>query len=440
MEKLSRTFYPVIKDYRFNNIMLNLKINNNPYNIDLDHLIKIARRINPKRSYLFVSKVIGKHIPISPYTLKIIGALLARNWLKDSYGISSDDVYILIDELMKCTDTSKTYTPGKSLLKILDKKFSLKRRTLFIGFAETATGLAHSFFSNFSNCTLINTTRVSFKNNPYCFSFSEPHSHAVEHTLYTFDKDFFQGFDEMVLIDDELTTGTTALNLIKCLPCSRFSIVSILDWRNSKNTKISIPKNTTVLYSSLIQGNVLTCETFQKEYTTNLHVTPFSSNIEINEIRVDKLLKYENYLISSGRFGITSEDNNGNEIMLKEIGEMLNPLRKGSKTLCIGDEELIYIPCVISMHMGHSVLFQSTTRSPIQYSNEKGYGVFNKFYLKDKSEHEADTFLYNIPIGAYEHVFYFSEKPLSEQYKNLLANTFNQLKIKYLTIVTFGGY
>ena len=36
----------------------------------LDALFDIAERKNPKRSFLFVSKVLGRHIPVAPRTMK----------------------------------------------------------------------------------------------------------------------------------------------------------------------------------------------------------------------------------------------------------------------------------------------------------------------------------------------------------------------------------
>ena len=36
----------------------------------LDDLLDFAERINPKRAFLFVSKVLGKHIPVAPSVMQ----------------------------------------------------------------------------------------------------------------------------------------------------------------------------------------------------------------------------------------------------------------------------------------------------------------------------------------------------------------------------------
>lgn len=36
----------------------------------LDDLLGFAERINPKRAFLFVSKVLGRHIPVAPSTMR----------------------------------------------------------------------------------------------------------------------------------------------------------------------------------------------------------------------------------------------------------------------------------------------------------------------------------------------------------------------------------
>ena len=56
----------------------NIKIEatSNPFSIELSDLFSMACRINKKRSFLFVSKVLGKHIPTDPKNILNIGYLL----------------------------------------------------------------------------------------------------------------------------------------------------------------------------------------------------------------------------------------------------------------------------------------------------------------------------------------------------------------------------
>jgi len=44
--------------------------NRNDNTYQLEDLLGFAQRINPKRAFLFVSKVLGRHIPVSPSIMR----------------------------------------------------------------------------------------------------------------------------------------------------------------------------------------------------------------------------------------------------------------------------------------------------------------------------------------------------------------------------------
>ena len=58
-------------------MQVHVQIEQNPYELSVESLYEMAARINKKRSFLFVSKVLGKHIPIPPQVPMIASALLA---------------------------------------------------------------------------------------------------------------------------------------------------------------------------------------------------------------------------------------------------------------------------------------------------------------------------------------------------------------------------
>ena len=47
----------------------------------LTDLFDIAERRNPKRAFLFVSKVLGRHIPVSPQVMRNVYTQLAEQFL-----------------------------------------------------------------------------------------------------------------------------------------------------------------------------------------------------------------------------------------------------------------------------------------------------------------------------------------------------------------------
>ena len=145
--------------------------------ISLDNIIGYGSRINKKRSFLFVSKILGKHIPVSPKKMRATYNNLA--------GLINPD--IINDDL------------------------------LVIGLAETATGLGWGVFEALKAQSkfYIHTTRVKLKTKQL-IQFEESHSHSTEQYLYypkttKFNKTII---DHIIIIDDEITTGNTIGNLI----------------------------------------------------------------------------------------------------------------------------------------------------------------------------------------------------------------------------------
>ena len=88
--------------------------------------------------------------------------------------------------------------------------------------------------------------------------FCEEHSHATEHFLYGNP----QKFDRIVLIDDEFTTGNTALNFIlelkKNLGVKEYTLLSILDWRNEESIEklknFEIENKVIIQCASILKG------------------------------------------------------------------------------------------------------------------------------------------------------------------------------------------
>ena len=63
-------------------ITCDIEVTENPYELPLEEFFTMAARINKKRSFLFVSKVLGKHLPINPQKGLLTGALLASRYCR----------------------------------------------------------------------------------------------------------------------------------------------------------------------------------------------------------------------------------------------------------------------------------------------------------------------------------------------------------------------
>ncbi|MCX7100815.1 MAG: phosphoribosyltransferase domain-containing protein [Methylobacter sp.] len=160
-----------------------LQLDLEPGRVPLNRLLGFAARVSSKRKFLLVSKVLGKHYPVSPKLMSWSYRALARMVLEHGAGTGS----------------------------------------VWIGMAETATGLGYGVFEagcreGVEQALFIQTTRyhlVGLKR----LEFEEAHSHATDFFLYYPEQPKhraqFLSAKTLVLIDDEISTGKTFLRLIK---------------------------------------------------------------------------------------------------------------------------------------------------------------------------------------------------------------------------------
>ncbi|ASV69293.1 phosphoribosyltransferase family protein [Cytobacillus kochii] len=429
-------------------MQVKLNINYNPYHFKFDELFQMAARKNKKRSFLFVSKVLGKHLPISPAKGLATGLLLAESYLKDVEGkklsSSSPFVDVLKNKQSKFSDTAfigDQYSP------------------IIIGFAETATALGQAFFQAFKNADYFHTTREDLLNVESIIHFEEEHSHATSHRCYI-DANLLQNSREIILVDDEMTTGKTARNIITSLhdkfPRKHYTIVSILDWRNetNKNAFIELEEalDITIRHISLLAGEVeVDGNPVIKEEES---VDFYRPSTEMNEIYIEKELpmlfasKYYPttnqkspfntvpYIAESGRFGLDSKVNVLLNSKAEKVATFLDQKRKGKHILCIGTGEFMYLPMKIASLMEGSVKYQSTTRSPIHVHNKPSYGARFGMTFPSPEVEEVVNYIYNIPPETYDEVFIFFERLVDEQ---VLSKFLQQLKIPSIQVVFLKG-
>lgn len=398
-------------------------IDSNPYDFATTDLFAIGKRKNnPKRDFLFISKLLGKHLPVNPDIVKATGYVLAGL-------ITNHPSSVLIDFLKKKRYLS---TKQKEIVKEeLNKAYDTKsQNVLVIGFCETATALGYSVAMALKNSSYISTTRevidtlvvsndmnkkdsyhkVSIKN---VINFEEEHSHATSHHMYSSENGIkkLQDIDEIILVDDEITTGNTALNIIhefnKKFPhIKKYTVLSILNWMDSEFKKRTIETqknklNIEISFESLVEGHF---KEIEDDYIENPNYNDIIANDyeSIKELPltnenigygIERLNILESAISQSGvqfykntgRFDIldhkTIEENdklievNTSKIInaiTKKIGK--NQLQQLKNILVVGDGENIYIPSkvasVISDTLNINVDYKSTTRSPVAIDND----------------------------------------------------------------------
>ena len=338
----------------------------------LHKLVSYGSRINKKRGFLFVSKVLGKHIPTKPSIME------------------------------------KTYKDLARLIPISDKK------TLFIGFAETATALGQGVFekANLENSFYIHSTRYK-TSDKILLSFFEEHCHAPSHIFYEPKdielKNMIKDIEQVILIDDEVSTGNTANNLVnelkKVLPkVTDYYLLTILNWTKKDYSNFQ--------YLSLYKGDF---EFIQKDiiFETNIISEPTETK------NLDNIIPY-----NFARYGVKKLNLDfSNYINLETI--------KDKKVLILGTSEFMYPPYLFAKYLEQNNIetyFQATTRSPVNVDG----AITSKMNFKDNYFENIDNFLYNVIDKNYDLIIICYETvklPNNFNLKEQLENKFKVIEI-----------
>ncbi|WP_206427814.1 phosphoribosyltransferase family protein [Bacillus sp. FJAT-42376] len=388
----------------------------------------MGARINKKRSFLFISKVLGKHLPVSPRVSLMAGAALAAQYMEKVHGA----VHPFKEEIREAIETGEA---GELLHQaVQQEKFPLPEETVFIGFAETATALGHAVFNCFENARFLHTTREEVDGLKSAINFEEEHSHATSHRCYA-GTEFFDHPNPIVLVDDESTTGKTALNIIESIqavfPRKEYTIVTLLDWRTDAHReqyrKMEEDLGIVIRDVSLLSGSMeARGDSIEKEIEAEK--TPcLSEKAEVIMTGLSAASDYQtewtakgegasapSYLSSTGRFGINSALQKEASGLISRAAEELRLKRRGERTLCLGTGEFMYIPMRIAAEMGEGIRCHSTTRSPIHSVKQEGYPISSKFSYPSPEQPDIEHFFYNVEPGMYDEVFVFLEREVQE--------------------------
>ncbi|MDP4178422.1 MAG: phosphoribosyltransferase domain-containing protein, partial [Bacillota bacterium] len=291
------------------------------------------------------------------------------------------------------------------------------------------------------NSYYIHTSRENITKIKPSILFCEEHSHASEHMIFPIDPNIFNEYEDIVLIDDELTTGKTSLNLIHHLPVSKtYGIISILDWRNKTNREIYENENSrNILVCSLVDGSIeckksgeISSYDFSEDYST-------SYPAKHKDICFNLPSFLEGFIEASGRFGISSDKTAQINKEIKSLAEILKKERIEGNCLCLGTGEFIYIPDLISCELGEKVFFHSTTRSPIYAMDNDNYIIKNKVSFPSPDGSDINNYLYNIPKNFYNQVFIFSEKTFDNNTKENFDKIFSHFNISNVVFVSWNS-
>ncbi|WP_408675666.1 phosphoribosyltransferase domain-containing protein [Xenorhabdus szentirmaii] len=327
--------------------------------IPLESLFDIAERRNPKRAFLFVSKVLGRHIPVSPSNMRSVYQQLSERFP---------------DNL-----------PGP---------------VLYIGMAETAVGMAAGVFQEtrgkVNQPVFLTSTRHPVEGDLLC-EFKENHSHATDHLIYWPMENRLKqrviNARTLVLVDDEATTGNTFLNLLEALRnaglkhIEHIVTVTLTDWSNKAVAKRSpLP----VSDVSLSEGS------WQWEVDSSAPV-PVMPQVNVTAQGEVRIIGHQNW----GRLGLDD--------IQCDIGTHIHA-RKTEKVLVLGSGEFVWQPFLLAERLeqeGATVMFGSTTRSPISC----GYAIQSAMAFTDNYGLGIPNFLYNVAHQKFDRILLCLETP-----------------------------
>lgn len=328
-------------------------------------LLGFAERINPKRAFLFVSKVLGRHIPVSPHIM--------RHAFTDLAELVPDD---------------------------------LPEPVLVIGMAETAVGLGagvHQVLQQrYPEAIYVTTTRHPVHGAPLLARFLEEHSHAQDQLLYgSPDAELQQQIlnsKSIVLVDDEASTGKTFVNLIHALQQAGLNQIS------------HVVTATLADWSSGIHIADLNCQSVAL-MTGKWQWRDAEHPIQINMPKVDT--------VAFGAFDTLAQPTWG-RLPIQDSGAHIRlAVQPDERILVLGSGEYVWSSFLLAEYLqqqGADVRFSAITRSPIAV----GHAIQSALAFSDNYGLGIQNFVYNINPQDYDRVLITVETATHSVAKSLL--------------------
>ncbi|WEK55070.1 MAG: phosphoribosyltransferase family protein [Candidatus Cohnella colombiensis] len=441
---------------------VNVTIMSNPYGLPLDALFAMAARINKKRAFLFVSKILGKHIPVNPYVSLLSGAALSLMIVADREEARRERASELLQDVLHALahpeEAKQVYD------KVMLDEITVRTPLTIIGFAETATALGHSVFHVFADgATYLHTTREFIPERTSVLNFDEEHSHAVAHRCYVGKDNSLMGNGPIVLVDDEITTGKTALNIIRDIhakyPRDHYYIASLLDWRVPEDEhkvllleqelgihihSLSLIKGVIEVegspdLSDAISDPVLCDEQCTQTSIEYIYLDDIFNLVDVRSESEDGWINHSPYITATGRFGITSDQRREIDNSIETAAEQLRKHRISANTLCLGTGEFMYVPMRIAAALGNGVAYHSTTRSPIHAINTEQYAIQSGNSYPSPDDTSVMNFIYNVTFGQYEELFLFLERDVIQARIEPMLDVFRTKGFKQINVVVAAG-
>ncbi|HEX8405667.1 MAG TPA: phosphoribosyltransferase domain-containing protein [Duganella sp.] len=330
-----------------------------------DSLLGFAARDNAKRGFLFLSKVLGKHWPVTPQRMAEI---------HDSLAAGVPDL------------------PGP---------------VVFISMAETGIGLGQGMFEAWQRAhpdqpaLFLHTTRYRVGRQPL-IEFEEAHSHAPRQFLHwptdPAQRALFEGMRSLVLVDDEASTGNTFLNLLNACrevqPDIAHLHLAVITNFMGEDGAASLARRCAVpmTLGACLHGSY--------------RFTPGAMESGAAPAQRFDADAERGASAEFGRCGRTAPL----RLPAALVDGLAAQVADGDKVLVLGTGEFMHAAYALGAALDRdsvAVAIQSTTRSPIR----RWGAVAHALAFSDNYGEGIPNFLYNVSPGQYDHVFICHETP-----------------------------
>ncbi|MGV1004806.1 MAG: phosphoribosyltransferase domain-containing protein [Candidatus Nanopelagicales bacterium] len=342
-------------------------------------LAGIGLRRNPKRPQLIVSYVLAKHVPVSGAEARLAGRRLA-------------------ERIRASAEASTGAGPSAA---------NPTQGILVVGFAETACGLAGLVSDELSGSALAHTTRDLRERQHVWLSFTEAHSHAPGHAVLENVRRLVQSSSLIVIVDDELSTGSTAWELIRELdracPGRAYVVACLIDARSGHDASRLEARASTagilLQVTSLVRAELSFASDAQGVVDAFLLGGGSQAVADVTDEPVERIrqLPARPLVLGDARQGLLESDRMADQIQIQEFADRARTWLSG-RVLVIGTEEEMFPAIQIAALMGADV--QSTTRSPAVVIDDPDYPIRSGVTFASVYDPAVPAFLYNGPASA----------------------------------------
>lgn len=334
---------------------------------DSHQIFGFGERINPKRSFVFVSRVLGRHIPVEPRVMRRSFTQLA-NYLPENL-------------------------PGPVLMTSM---------------AETAVGLGagvhDAYLQRTARSDVLNLSSTRAQRSETIFArFSEDHSHASGHVLYQplnkKDRHLLKSCRSLVMVDDETSSGNTMRSLGKALydaglhELQHVFALTLTDWSSAD---IYVPSDASTSGTVLAERHALLKGHF------DWCADPAAPLESLPDPDTPALLA-SSPIYRTGDARVGNSERTSVCIPAQLLAEIANSHDDQKPILVLGTGEHVWEPFLLAEALeqtGLAVLFSATTRSPIK----TGFDISCAYTFKDHEGLGINNYLYNVDPTRFSHI------------------------------------